>query len=1038
MIDFSVRCAALLLICVATCQSALAQQVDYRTEIKPLLAEKCYACHGALKQESDLRLETRALMDRGSVLVAGSPNESELLARVSAQGDGRMPPHGEGSALRDDEIDLLRRWIGQGAKAPDEAIPKSPSEHWAFLPIQRPDMTLAAGQNPIDGLLTQQRRLFGVTTTQPASRTIALRRLYLDLIGLPPTLDQLDDDRAWEVIVDQLLESDAHAERWARHWMDVWRYSDWYGLGQQLRVSQKHLWHWRDWIIGSLAEDKGYDRMVMEMLAGDELEPNDPEVVAATGFLARNYYLFNRTTWLDSTIEHTGKAFLGLTLNCAKCHDHKYDPISQVDYYRFRALFEPHQVRLDQLPGESDLDKDGLPRVFDDHIDEPTYLHIRGDAKNPDTSRVISPGVPAILEDLAPPIVPIDLPHEAYAPGTRPHVQQQRLRQAIEAVDVAEKELKAAKKGLAQKVSDTETASTKTFEFTDEFDAADTEAWELVGLGWEYAGGMLKQTKPTRERYMARLRQPLPRDFEMTCRYTTTGGTTYKSVTFRFDQSADGKHANYVYSSAHAPAPKVQAAYTRDGKDHYPGEGRTPTKIEVGHQYQLKFAVRDTLVNVWLDGEFLQAYRFPGPRREGSFSLSAFDATVAFDSLSIRSLPPDLELTESGQVPMDAESALSLAESKHRVAVARVASVQATIAADRSKHLKEPDADLLANAAVRAQALLQKRIAELNQLGRDDKAKQASAQELRKANERLAAAESGAVDYLPLKGSRKALETPAHSESQYPHVYSATSTGRRLALARWVTNHQNPLTAHVAVNHIWMRHFGSPLVDSVFDFGLRAKPPRHQAVLDLLADELIQNGWSLRHLHRLIVTSDTFRLRSSTAGEQANHRLDPENQLYWRANARRMESQVVRDSLLQLAGQLDSTIGGPSIDPAKGGNRRSLYFLHSRDQQDRFLSLFDDADLMQCYRRSESIVPQQALALSNSKLAIEMSATIARQLPAESEEAFVRSAFETILCRDANDEELAACVSFLKNGDDRTRAQLVLAILNHNDFVTIR
>ena len=178
--------------------------------------------------------------------------------------------------------------------------------------------------------------------------------------------------------------------------MDIWRYSDWWGLGAEVRNSQKHIWHWRDWIIESLNADKGYDQMLREMLAADELYPDDLDKLRASGFLARQYFKFNRTTWLDETIEHTSKAMLGLTFNCAKCHDHKYDPISQVDYYRMRAIFEPYQVRTDMVPGEVDLEKDGIPRAFDCNLDAKTFLHIRGDDRRPDEGRPIEPGVPRI------------------------------------------------------------------------------------------------------------------------------------------------------------------------------------------------------------------------------------------------------------------------------------------------------------------------------------------------------------------------------------------------------------------------------------------------------------------------------------------------------------------------------------------------------------------------------------------------------------------------------------------------------------------
>ena len=228
-----------------------------------------------------------------------------------------------------------------------------------------------------------------------------MRRLFLDLVGTSEPGDcgavKEPTDQHYEKIVDRLLASPHYGERWGRHWMDIWRYSDWFGLGEQLRYSQKHIWHWRDWIVESLNKDKSYDQIILEMLAADELFPLDEERLRATGFLARNYFLFNRTTWLDKTIEHTARAFVGLTLQCSKCHDHKYDPITAEDYYRFRAILEPHQIRTDALPGEFDLEKNGLPRAFDMHPDAATFIHVKGDEKNLDQSQPMSPSPPAFL-----------------------------------------------------------------------------------------------------------------------------------------------------------------------------------------------------------------------------------------------------------------------------------------------------------------------------------------------------------------------------------------------------------------------------------------------------------------------------------------------------------------------------------------------------------------------------------------------------------------------------------------------------------------
>ncbi len=217
--------------------------------------------------------------------------------------------------------------------------------------------------------------------------------------------------------------------------MDIWRYSDWWGLGEQLRNSQKHIWHWRDWIIESLNDDTPYDEMVRLMLAADELHPGDLDKLRATGYLARNFTLFNRPQWMDETVEHVGKGLLGLTMNCARCHDHKYDPIEHADYYRMRAFFEPYHVRLDVVPGETDLERDGVPRVFDGKPDEPTYRYVRGDENNPDKSQPIAPGVPDLLAFKTLNIRPVMLPEMAWQPERQPWVIDDEINQAASRVE---------------------------------------------------------------------------------------------------------------------------------------------------------------------------------------------------------------------------------------------------------------------------------------------------------------------------------------------------------------------------------------------------------------------------------------------------------------------------------------------------------------------------------------------------------------------------------------------------------------------------
>ncbi len=316
-----------------------------------------------------------------------------------------------------------------------------------FEPVTRPPVpATAVAENPIDAFLAVARGARGLKPRPEAPKEVLLRRVYLDLVGLNPTPAEqkafLDDTApgAYERLVDRLLADPRHGERWARHWMDVWRYSDWAGWadGNQVRDSKPHIWRWRDWIVGALNADKPYDRMVTEMLAADEVAPEDPDALRATGFLVRNHKMLSREQWLEDTVKHTSQAFLGLTMGCAKCHDHMYDPVSQREYYALRAVFEPHNVRTDRLPGELDTAKDGLVRAFD-ATNAPTYFLVRGDERHPLTNEVIQPGVPSALGGRLD-IHEVKLPWLAANPDRRESV----IRDTIAASEKAVTEAKAA------------------------------------------------------------------------------------------------------------------------------------------------------------------------------------------------------------------------------------------------------------------------------------------------------------------------------------------------------------------------------------------------------------------------------------------------------------------------------------------------------------------------------------------------------------------------------------------------------------------
>jgi hypothetical protein len=777
-------------------------------------------------------------------------------------------------------------------------------------------------RNPIDAFVAAEHEARGLRPRPEAARNVLLRRVYLDLSGLPPSRSELQaflSDRspdAYERVVDRLLASPQYGERWGRHWMDVWRYSDWDGYGDEVRNSQPHIWRWRDWIVESLNADKGYDRMLQEMLAGDELAPEDPKVLPATGFLVRNWYKFSRHESLNKLVEGTSKAFLGMTINCARCHDHKFDPVSMKEYYNFRAFFEPHDIRIDRLPGQPDVNKQGIARVYDSNLAAETFLFLQGDDRKPDRSQPASPGIPAVFGGGPLKSEAVSLPLTAFVPDKRDFVVRETVAAGEQAIAQAKAALEAA---------------------TGKADPGAIRCAEMKLAAAEAQQAALL-------------------------------------ATLRVEQLED-----------------------------------------------------------------------TGQMETGAWTSAALEATAA-----------------------QRRAAVAEATSNQIAAQAQAAALERGL----------ENAKAVGGANDAGAKAIEKAVAELTQ----------ARKKLEQAEQQVAAANKSAQ--LPPGTAYTKRDLKA---------YPSTSTGRRLALARWITDARNPLTARVAVNHIWLRHFGKGLVPTVFDFGRNGQPPSHPALLDYLAGRFAgvpgpesrlpsrsrpraapdsglgtrDPGWSMKRLHRLIVTSSAYRMDSGY--DPASAAKDPDNRYLWRMNSRRMEAEVVRDSILHTAGQLDRTMGGPELDQNLGltSRRRSLYLRHSMEKQVEFLATFDQANVNECYERTESVVPQQALALANSALSVGQARILARDLweavegrptPVAGRD-FVSAAFLQILGRTPSRQERGQCEQFLQaqasllseakkltpfatgaanpvtpsaDPQQRARESLVHVLLNHNDFVTIR
>ena len=517
----------------------------------------------------------------------------------------------------------------------------------------------------------------------------------------------------------------------------------------------------------------------------------------------------------------------------------------------------------------------------------------------------------------------------------------------------------------------------------------------------------------------------------MELKFKTTGGQKWKSTGIRFDVDESGDNSHFVYTSVFGP--KVHLAHTIGGKDEYT-QAVAKRSIKLNQIYTLGLKVRDRLINVSLDGEFLFAYTLPR-RQPGAVQLMAYDAVTEFHGIDVWNLPAQVVLEKAGGAVTASVTAekIKLAEARLGLVKAEYAFAKARVDADNAALRKEGSGSAEAVGTSQIEAGLAKAKVDLF-----DSKKSAEAEKTIKKLE--ADLKSGKFpDREPLPFSQLSLiNTPNKDALPSDGGYPKTSSGRRTALANWLTHRDHPLTARVAVNHIWLRHFGTPLVETVNDFGLRAPRPLHQDLLDYLAVEFIESGWDMKHLHRLMLTSKAWQRSSSNlAADKKTLDADPGNDHYWRMNGRRMEAQVVRDSLLYLAGTLDLAQRGPSVTPSPGARRRSLYFFHSRDGRSRFLETFDDADVFACYRRSESIVPQQALAMMNSQTA----STSAKQIAAEFEtnmspEAFVRAAFSKILARPPVPVELAESLAYLN--EQPKREHFIHALINLNDFLMIR
>jgi hypothetical protein len=865
---------------------------SFEREIRPLLAENCRGCHGAGKQRGGLRVDSlRALTEGGAsgpAIVPGRPDESLLIEAVRQRGELRMPP---GRTLRAEQVDALERWIAAGAPWPAEAPVADRGDdarrrHWAFQPVVAPAPPPVRGgdwcRTPIDSFILARLEAAGLAPAPPADRRTLIRRASYDLTGLPPSPEEVDafvadpDPDAFARLVDRLLASPQHGEHWARHWLDVARYSDTkgyvYAREERFFVQAPA---YRDWVVRAFNDDLPYDRFLLLQLAADRVAPGDRSALAAMGFLTIGRRFLGVThDIIDDRIDVVTRGTMGLTVACARCHDHKFDPIPTRDYYSLYGVFRNCTERLEPL-GEPD-ERD---RAFRAELDKRRE---------------------ALRADLA----------TSRADAAR------RVRDRVADYLMAQRELSAfPQEGFDIILAKTDLIPAFVRRWTAYLDDA-AKADDPIFRPW---------------RRFAELR-----DDEFAGR---------AAAVTRDLQSTGAPPLNPLVSRAFAEPP----ATIREVADRY---GELLAEVDRQVQERGKAAGTDPSATSLPDAG-AEALRqvLHGPRSpcvvpdEAIVGIELFFDTQTVERLWKLQGELDRWLIRSPSAP------------PYAVALA-----------DRAE-IREP-----------------------------------------RVFRRGTPANPG--DEVP----RHFLTVVAGPD---PEPFTIGSG--RLELARAIADPANPLTARVWVNRVWMHHFGTGLVTTPSDFGLRAEPPSHPELLDWLADRLVKEGWSTKALHRMILLSAAWQQQSAPPGDAREReqalRIDPANRLLWRMNPHRLTFEEARDTLLAASGELDRRVGGKATDlfPAGGTNvRRTLYGLVDRQFLPGVLRVFDFANPdLHIPSRTETTVPQQALFALNHPFFAGRAKVLAALVRGAGPEDAVRRLYRAAYQRPPTEPQLRAALAFL-------------------------
>ncbi len=982
-------------------EPAAEARVRFNDQIRPILSDRCFYCHGPdpKRREAELRLDDAASAtaknDNGAAIVPGDADASLLIRRVTSNDPDEVmpPPDSKHGRLTDAEVELIRRWIREGAEF---------QPHWAFAPLNTaapPEVKAAAWvNNPIDNYVLAKLEATGIAPSPEADRAVLARRAALDLTGVLPDPQRViafeNDTRpdAYERYVDELLASPYFGERWGRHWLDQARYADSNGYSID---APRAMWPYRDWVIGAIQDDMPFDQFTLEQLAGDLLPDATKSQRVASGF-HRNTLInqeggtdpeqFRHESVVDR-VNTTGAVWLGLTVACAQCHTHKFDPISDREYYELFAFFN----------SGSDVNSTGATVPV-------TQGEMLGVGPAPiDLARTKKrEGLEAILRERL-------LEVESLAQTARAEAEAIRWHKATWPRPDAQP-LKVAGEASFEPQPDGSLLLTGKPDPNAAYDLTIGDATDVI----------------------AAIRLRVIADDRLPARgpgWASNGNFVLTS----FRLFVDGKVVRPTAAFADHSQPDFAVAGTIDD------DPKTGWAINVGSDAKVK-----------MNADHEAVFLFEPPIRlvndePTNEAVTKQDSNVTQDEDAKQNAVDQPQAQGDPETATKPDAAQSAATRKTlRVEMRHDQNKDYLVGrflietSDKAppSAVAVPDAELLKalnRPAESRSAAQRKQVIEAVRKAFPEEQEDLLQEPVEAGVMVMAELKEPRSTFVSIRGDflrpdRELGEVRPGGLAVITPRLEPQPGRNRIDLAKWLVDPNNPLTPRVTVNRVWMRYFGKGLVETEEDFGTQGTPPTHPELLDWLATYLRDSGWSMKTLHRAIVTSSTYRQASRHRSDLTD--IDANNRLLARQNRLRVEAEVVRDAALSASGQWQAVIGGPSVHPPqpegvyaftqnvkswvadKGGDRfrRGMYTEFYRSAPHPLFTTFDTPDFQTvCTRRNRSNTPLQALTVANDEAFVElaraMAARVLRELPDADHPTRIAHAFRLALSRQPSDAE---------------------------------